>query len=920
MKSVWGVRRLLRLRPRGRRDVEREIDDEIASHLAMRADTLVSAGLAPDDARREALRRFGDLERARGQLYSNARLREGRMHTREWIATLRQDAQYALRQVRRSPGFAATVAVTMALGIGANAAMFGIVDRLLLRAPTGVVHPEHVSRLYFTRTYSWAGSITGAFASYGDFAALRDQIKDIDAIAIYGTYGASMGRGPHAEQVSRTLATPSFFSLVGVRPALGRFFVASEDRVPVGDAVAVLSYGFWQREYGANRTVLGRTMQLGARTYTIVGVAPRDFTGVDLKPTDIWVPFSAAASEIGGANWYRPGWWTGPNILMRLRSGVQESVIAAQATAVYRHTLDETEGASKAAIARSSGGVAAPPTTDSTARVTLGSIIPGRAPAGAREASPRIAEWLSAMAVVVLLIACGNVVNLFLSRAAARRRELAVRLAIGASRARLMRQLVVDSSVLVTFGGALGLVVGGLGDALMRRLLLPAAATTESFTDYRLLLFTAIVSAIAALLTGIVPSLMASRTDVTNWLKSGAREGGYRRSRMRDAMLLVQAALSVVLLVGAGLFVRSLRNVLHIDLGFDARHTAMATVDFSNTSFTVPAIDAFYHGAAERLRQLPGVEGTALASAIPFWGSYGAHIVVPGRSALPVTKDGGPYLVQVTPDYFATAGTRVVRGRGFASGDRTGAERVVIVSETMARLVWPGEDAIRKCIKIGSDTTPCSTVVGVAQDARRQALEAVPVMQYYVPLEQHQTGMADLSVLVRTADEPDKLVSRIRQTMATLAPDLPYVDVRPLQALIDPRIQPWRIGAGVFAAFGVLALVIASIGLYGVISYEVAQRSHEFGIRMALGAGVERIVALVLRRGVGLAFVGIAAGIAIARAGASWLAPLLFETSPTDVTVFAAVGLVLLFVAASACFVPARQAAASDPATALRAE
>ncbi|HKW49269.1 MAG TPA: ABC transporter permease, partial [Gemmatimonadaceae bacterium] len=338
------------------------------------------------------------------------------MRLPEWFGSVEQDLRCTLRQLRRAPAFAAAVSLTLALGIGANAAIFGLVDQLLLRAPAGVAHPETVSRLYFTRTFSWAGTMTGAYSSYGDYVALRDQLGAIHRIAIYGSYQASMGRGPEAKQVWRTLATPSFFPLLGVRPALGRFFAASEERLPMGDAVAVLSYGFWQREFGADPGVLGRRIQLGARLYEIIGVAPRDFSGVDLQHTDMWVPFSAAAPEVGGEDWYRPGAWTGPNILVRLPPGVQRSLVTAQASVVYRHTLEETERGAGAGAARSSGEASRGQWTDSTARVELGSIIAGRAPAGARDTGPRIAAWLAAMAAVVLLIACGNVINLLLSR------------------------------------------------------------------------------------------------------------------------------------------------------------------------------------------------------------------------------------------------------------------------------------------------------------------------------------------------------------------------------------------------------------------------------------------------------------------------------------------------------------------------
>lgn len=915
-----GVRRLFRLRVRRRADLDREIDEELASHLALRIEWLVARGMPRADAEQEARRRFGNFDDARQRLHATAAAREHRMRLREWLGSLRDDIQYALRQVRRAPGFATAVVVTLALGIGANAAMFATSDRLLLRPPAGVVHPDRVSRLYFTRTFSWAGTITGAFSSYGDYAALRDALRDIDGIAIYGTYQASMGRGPGAMQVRRTLATPSYFPLLGVRPELGRFFDSSEERIPLGEAVAVLSHGFWQRQFAGDRNVLGRTIQLGARQYRIIGVAAPNFSGVDLDATDVWVPFSAAASELGGDKWYVPGWWTGPTVLVRLRPDVDRRRIEAQATAAYRHTLEETERSHGTGVPRSSGGLAGASAGDSTARVELGSIIAGRAPPGAREPGPRVAMWLLAMAAIVLLIACGNVVNLLLARAATRQTEIAIRLALGAARARLARQLLVDTSVLVGLGGLAGLAIGILGAQVIRARWLTEGPATASLVDGRLLAFTFLVTLVAALVTGLSPSLAASRLQLTDSLKARARGGGYRRSRVRDAMVLVQAAFSVVLLIGAGLFVQSLRNVLAIDMGFDARHVSMATIDFSNDAFTPTDIDAYFHTAAERVRAIPGVEATALTTAIPFWSSYASTLVIPGRERLPITKDGGPYQAQVTPDYFRTVGTRIIRGRGLTAADGAGAARVAIVSETMARLVWPGESALGKCMKVGADTAPCSTVVGIAQDARRQTLEALPVMQYYLPLAQHQVRTGDVTLLVRTAGEPSTIAAHVRATMTAILPDLPYIDIRPLQSLIDPRIEPWRIGASIFVAFGLLAMLIASVGLYGVIAYEVTQRGHEFGVRAALGATRQDIVRHVLWRGVGLAVIGIVVGVAIARIGAPWVTPLLFETSATSPSVFTAVALVLLAVAVLACVLPARRAAASDPAAALRAE
>ena len=384
---------------------------------------------------------------------------------------------------------------------------------------------------------------------------------------------------------------------------------------------------------------------------------------------------------------------------------------------------------------------------------------------------------------------------------------------------------------------------------------------------------------------------------------------------------MTQAALSVVLLVGAGLFVRSLRTVTTMDMGFDPARVLVANVDLTSIGFKAAQVDAYYAAAHERVRAIPGVESAAIGMAIPFHSSASTQIHVPGRDSLPRLPDGGPYADAVTPEYFRTLGVSVVRGRGFTAADGRGAPRVVVVNRTMARLVWPRDDALGKCIKVEADTVPCSEVVGIVEDAHRQNIEPVPVMQFYAPLAQEQLRFGGMRALfVRGAGDPAALVAPVRRELSRLAPNLPFVEVHLLQSLVAPQVQPWRLGATVFTAFGLLALAIAAVGLYGVIAYEVAQRTHEFGIRMALGAAASSVAGLVLRQGMRLATLGIALGVAVALAASSRIAPLLFHTSPTDPGVLALVVATLLGVSATASLIPAWRATRADPLAAMRVE
>jgi predicted permease len=477
-------------------------------------------------------------------------------------------------------------------------------------------------------------------------------------------------------------------------------------------------------------------------------------------------------------------------IVARVKPRVTDAAASAQATTIHRQAYAGSRD------------------EDREGKVSVGSLIAARGPNGSKEAS--VSLWLTGVAGVVLLIACANVANLLLARAARRRREIAVRIAIGVSRGRLVTQLLVESAILALLGAGVALVLAYGGGGLVRVVLLPDMAWSDAPIDLRVLLFTGLAALTTAVLTGLVPASQSVRTDVIGAQRSGVREGTYRRSRLRLGLLVAQGALSVALLVGAGLFLRSLGRVRSIDLGFDARHVLVASMELSSVGYTPEQADALHKQAYERIAALPGVRGASTAVSVPFWSSFATHLTVPGWDSLPRFTDGGPYINAVTHEFFATMGTGIVQGRGFLPSDKFGAPRVAVVNETMAKRLWPQKSAIGQCIKIGSDTTPCSTIVGIVRDSRRQELKDEESVQYFVPLEQKQWAGPMRALFVRVDGDPEAMIPIVRRTFQSLASNLPYADVQVLQELIDPQIRPWRLGASMFGLFGVIALAVAA--------------------------------------------------------------------------------------------------------------
>jgi len=529
----------------------------------------------------------------------------------------------------------------------------------------------------------------------------------------------------------------------------------------------------------------------------------------------------------------------------------------------------------------------------------------------------RAATWLSGVTLTVLLIACANVANLLLSRTVRRRREIAVRIALGVSRVRLFSQLLTEGMVLALLGGLAGLVIAVWGASALSAMFLPGTERASLMTDPRTLLFVGAVALGVGVLTGLAPLTQVGRTDLTADLKSGARAGMHGRRGVRMSLVLLQCALSVILLVGAGLFVRSLRNVRDIRLGFDADSVLVVSLNMRDVRLDSAATAALRLRLLESVKDVPGVAYATLQESIPFSGSSSWPIFVAGIDS---TNRLGQFQVNtVSADYFKTMGTRIVRGRAISQTDIDGTPRVAVVGESMAAALWPGQDALGRCFRVSADSMPCTYVVGVAQDIHSQSIDAESkLFFYYLPAAQWRPQ--DGGLFVRAREDAPTLVEPVRSRLQREMPGTAFVTIDPLGDIVDATLRSWIVGATVFTGFGALALVLAAVGLYSVIAYSVTHRHHEIGVRLALGASRSGIVRLVVMEGVRFALAGIVIGGLVALATGRWIGPMLFRQSPRDLTVFALVGVVLLGVAVIASCIPALRAARVHPKTALQAD
>ncbi|HEX4684389.1 MAG TPA: ADOP family duplicated permease, partial [Gemmatimonadaceae bacterium] len=685
---------------------------------------------------------------------------------------------------------------------------------------------------------------------------------------------------------------------LGVAPERGRFFREDEDFAPIGAPVAVISYPFWERQFAGDITAIGAKLQLGDRQFTVIGIAPRGFTGVGYAAPDVWLPISSGgAMQFLGKQWTTQSIATWLRIYARMKAGVPLADAASDAMRVAR------EAAPNAFFTQAGWSFRARP------------IMAAR---GEDEgASTTVATLLGAMSLMVLLIACANVANLLLARGIRRRREMAVRLALGVTRRRLIEQLLTESVLLSLLGGLAAIVVAHWGGVLARRLVLGGLPLTGSVLDGRVLAFTAAVALLVGVFTGLVPALQASRTEVFATITASGNRGGARRSRGQNALLAVQAALSLILLVGAGLFGRSLLAIDGLRMGVDVDRVFVGAMNLRSIGRPASEADAVFARALEQVSGAPGIASAAVSTTIPFGPSFGAEVGVMQPDS--VHHYDSMYNI-VTPNYFRTLGASLLMGRDFSDGDREGSPRVVIVSEMLATRAWPHANPVGHCLRVGDDSLPCATVVGVVENVRRQSIFEDSTNTVYLPLAQARGALSQRFIVARAAGNPASVAETVRHAMQTAAPELPFADVRLVRN--DPTVRhetlPFRLGAAMLGVFGALALLLAAVGVYGVISYDVGQRTREIGVRMALGARAADVAALVMRGGLTVVAMGGLIGTGVALFGGRILQPLLYETSPRDPVILTGVALVLLVVTTLACLLPARRAMRVDINTAIR--
>jgi putative ABC transport system permease protein len=865
----------------------REMDDEMRHHVDLDA-------MQQRDADR-ARRRFGNKT-----YYSE----ETRNMT--WLGlldVLQQDMRFAWRSLKRNPGVTALVIVTFTLGIGVNAATFSVLDRIYLRPPAGVDDPGTLHRIWWN---SPPDRVSPA-SSYPVMSTLRERHIDPRQVALFdGSSGYRLGGTRAGPLIDALFSTANYFAVLGVRPQLGRFFNEDEARIGAGAPVVVLSDHVWRAHFAADSTVLGREIRLDEHPFTVIGVAAAGFTGLDIAPTDVWIPLASKTDQTSLRSPMMHRYY-GTFGVLRASPDFNFAEFERRASLIAHEVIDGS-------------GIRKVP--DSSQAMT-GSIIYTRGP-GNQNQNHVISTRLSAVALIVLVIAAANVVNLLLARATRRRREIAVRLALGVGRWRLTRMLTAETLLLALIAAGASLVAAWWGGTTLRTLLLPNMRFVDGVIDLRVALFTLCIAFVAGIVAGVVPAIQATTPDMTRALKEGAKEGGVQHSRLRASLVVVQAALSVVLLVGASLFVRSLQNVRGLDLGFDVHELVIGTIGFDGGQAPPPPeLSARVATIAERIAGRSGVVSTSRSVSVPMGGaSYGQFWY--GNDSSNSIQQHRPTMYAVDENYFATTGIRIAKGRVFENRD--GAAPQVVINQELAALAFPGADPIGQCLRFDNSTSTCYSIVGVAESSRTMSVVEPSRPQYFLPqanMPRPRFGDRYSSpgvLLVRTSREMATRV--IAEVNAELKREFPtgYPNARMMTANIESQYRPWRIGAWLFSAFGVLALVVAVLGIYSTVSYGVSQRTHEFGIRIALGARIADVLRLVVGEGLRTVAIGVVVGVGLALAGGKLVASMLYDVKPRAPDVLIAVSLTLLAVAAIAALVPAWRASRVDPSTALRAD
>ena len=866
-----------------RNKVEQELSDEVAQAFEFLVETKVRDGASTSEARRLTALELGGVEQLKEEI------RESRVGYN--FDALLQDMRFGWRMLLKTPGFTVVAIATLALSIGANTAIFSLVNGVLLRP----LPFQEAERIIFMEAKNPAAGITQSNISYLDFTDWSQQSDLFASAAAYWTGNAQFGAdGAEPERVPRAGVTTGFFSVLGVRPLLGRAFRPEEDhRYP--QTVAIISHGLWKRRFGSDPNIIGKQVRISGSSMTIVGVMPPGFEYPE--QTQVWVPSAANLSQEPRDNRA----WSG---IARLNAGVDLKQAQTRLSAINARLEKQFHETNKG--------------WDVSLSTLHKRLV--------REVKPSLLALLGAVGFV-LLIACANVANLLLARSAARQKEIAVRAAIGASRSRVLRQMLTESILLSAIGGLAGLVLSiWLTDVLMSMLPEGAPRIEQAGIDYRVLTFALGVSALTGILFGIVPALQASKLNVTSALKEGGRScDGHRRTSARSLLLIAEVALSLMLLVGAGLLIKSFIRLQEVRPGFNAHNVLIAQLSLQpGANYKSQQFVEFFRELTERLEAEPGVQAVGGSVNLPL-NATGYAIgrgFIPEGHPLTVDESKDASFSTITGDYFRALQIPLVSGRFFEPRDNADGPKVVIINETTAKREFGSPAAaVGKRLSIwagfrGHDETALREIVGVVGDTKTGSLTEEGDMQIYVPHAQ-DSQWNFMGLVIRTAGDPAAFASILRRDVQALDKDQPIYNVRTYDDMVMTSLGTRRVSMQLFAVFGSAALLLAAIGIYGVMAYSVTQRTQEIGIRMALGAQKSDILRLVVRQGMTLTLIGVIAGLAGAFALTRVIANLLFGVGASDPTTFIAIALLLVFVSLIACYLPARRAARLNPTVAL---
>jgi len=887
-------RRLARLQLAPTR--ENSIVEELAQHLDESYAELLTRGVSEADAYRQLraeLRDGGLLTHGlrRVERFTNPEpIVLGTNRRTNMIANLWQDLRFGVRMLLKQPGFTLIAALTLALGIGANTAAFSIVNAVLLR-PFPYQAPE---RLVIVQERESGGGFSPSYPNFVDWRAQNTAFASIAAVRQNESFNLTGAGEP--ERLQGQLVSAEFLSMLGIKPLVGRDFLPEEDRAGATPAV-ILSYGFWQRRFGNDPGIIGQQLTLNDQSYTVVGITPPDFQyGLE---ADVTVPFGLQTQRFS-----RRGADPGTDVVARLKPHVlllqgeaDLNMVAARLEQQY-------------------------PATNKGRRVSLTPLHESFV----GDVRQPLLILLGAVGLV-LLIACANVANLLLVRASARQKEMAVRVALGASRATLVRQLLTESVLLAASGAALGILLAFWGTSFIAsQLPFGIPRLQEANVDARVLIFTIGVSLLTGLLFGLAPALQASRPNLTEGLKEGERGSSGRRQRLRSVLVVGEVALTLTLLVGAGLLIQSFRRVLEVDPGFKPQNllTMQVSVNKPNGEQNGQQVANFFEQLQQNVRNLPGVKSVAVSNGIPFGSTNFPPFLIEGR---PVT-DGKPSGLRyhVSPTYFQTMGIELLKGRLFTAGDTPNTPMVVIIDEVLAQRYFPNEEPLGQRLKPSADA-PSWEIVGIVRHAEPSSLDAqgpAPAQFYLnfdqIPVERLPGYVRRLNLLTRTEVEPLSLTAAVRAQVAALNKDQAVFNARTMEQAVERSVGPRRFSMLLLTVFAVVALALASLGIYGLMSYAVAQRTREIGVRMALGAQASDVLKLVVREVMKLALVGVTLGLVASLALTRTMKNLLFGVSANDPATFSAIALLLTLVALLACWIPARRATKVDPLVALRCE